>query len=151
MKTRNYTWVLWATALLITHSALGANPDVIGWWLLDEGEGNVAIDSSGNGNDGAIENLNNGLGAGGSAWVDDPERGMVLSFDGTGGSAYVRAGNIPRQTLVNDFTWVFWAKQKGPPTRPTMTLFSAIDALRTGPILCHVSSSSSHRPSLNGT
>ena len=112
MSAKTYQCEFCGTALLITHSAVGENPAVIGWWLLDEGEGNVAIDSSGNGNDGAIESLNNGLGAGGSAWVDDPERGMVLSFDGTGGSAYVRAGNIPRPTLVNDFTWVFWAKQR---------------------------------------
>jgi hypothetical protein len=44
--------------------------------------------------------------------VDDPERGTVISFNGTADGAYVRAGEIPQMTLTNDFTWSFWAKQK---------------------------------------
>jgi len=44
-------------------------------------------------------------------WVDDPERGTVISFNGTAEGAYVRAGTIPQMTLTNDFTWSFWAKQ----------------------------------------
>jgi len=69
-----------------------------------------ANDSSGNGNDGTISNLNGGLGPDGSVWVDDPERGTVISFNGTADGAFVRAGEIPRMTLTNDFTWAFWAK-----------------------------------------
>ena len=69
-----------------------------------------ANDSSGNGNDGTINNADTGgLGDGGSAWVDDPVRGTVISFNGTADSAFVRAGNIPQMTLTNDFTWSFWA------------------------------------------
>jgi len=68
-------------------------------------------DSSGNGNDGIIHNADTGgLGDGGSVWVDDPERGIVISFNGTAAGAYVRAGEIPQMTLTNDFTWSFWAK-----------------------------------------
>jgi hypothetical protein len=67
-------------------------------------------DSSGNGNDGTISNLNGGLGLDGSVWVDDPVRGTVISFNGTAEGAYVRAGEIPQMTLDNDFTWAFWAK-----------------------------------------
>jgi hypothetical protein len=70
-------------------------------------------DSSGNGNDGTIHNSETGgLGDGGSVWVDDPERGIVISFNGTADGAHVRAGEIPQMTLTNDFTWAFWAKQK---------------------------------------
>jgi len=47
----------------------------------------------------------------GSVWVEDAERGMVISFNGEATGAYVRAGTIPQMTLTNDFTWVFWAKQ----------------------------------------
>ncbi|MHC4072543.1 MAG: LamG domain-containing protein, partial [Planctomycetota bacterium] len=69
-----------------------------------------ANDSSGNGNDGTINNPNGGLGPDGSVWVDDPERGTVISFNGTAEGAFVRAGEIPQMTLTNDFTWAFWAK-----------------------------------------
>jgi len=82
----------------------------VGHWKLDEGEGDVAVDSSGRGNDGMISNLNGGLGLDGSVWVDDPERGTVISFNGTAEGAFVRAGDIPQMTLTNDFTWAFWAK-----------------------------------------
>jgi len=69
-----------------------------------------ATDGSGNGNDGTIHNADTGgLGDGGSVWVDDPERGIVISFNGTAEGAHVRAGDIPQMTLTNDFTWSFWA------------------------------------------
>ena len=45
-------------------------------------------------------------------WDIDPERGVVLSFNGndsTGG--FVSAGGVPEMTLTNDFTWSFWTKQ----------------------------------------
>ena len=70
-----------------------------------------ANDISGNGINGTIFNAETGgLGEGGSVWVDDPERGTVISFNGTASGAYVRAGEIPQMTLTNDFTWAFWAK-----------------------------------------
>jgi len=43
-----------------------------------------ATDSSGNGIDGVVNNADTGgLGLDGSVWVDDPERGTVISFNGT--------------------------------------------------------------------
>ncbi len=85
-------------------------PSPVGHWKLDDGQGAVAVDSAGNGNDGAISNPNGGLGPDGSVWVDDPERGTVISFNGTAEGAFVRAGEIPQMTLTNEFTWAFWAK-----------------------------------------
>jgi hypothetical protein len=85
----------------------------IGHWKLDEGEGDVAVDSSGGGNDGTIHNADaGGLGDGGSVWIDDPERGMVISFNGDDSGAYVSTDLIiPFMSLESDFTWAFWAKQ----------------------------------------
>ncbi|MCP4611002.1 MAG: LamG domain-containing protein, partial [Planctomycetes bacterium] len=69
-----------------------------------------ATDGSGNGIDGIITNAETGgLGVDGSVWVDDPDRGTVISFNGTAEGAFVRAGEIPQMTLTNDFTWSFWA------------------------------------------
>ncbi len=88
-----------------------ADPNLVGWWPLNEGAGETAVDLSGSGADGTIHNPNAGLGPDGSVWVEDPERGMVISFNGEASGAYVRAGTIPQMTLTNDFTWAFWAKQ----------------------------------------
>ena len=47
--------------------------DIVGLWLFDEGSGNTAEDSSGNGYDGAIN---------GCKWVDG-RNGMALLLNGT--------------------------------------------------------------------
>jgi len=100
--------------LVLTSGAGAAEPELIGWWKLDEGSGNIATDLSASGNDGTIANEDSGgLGDGGSVWVDDPERGMVLSFNGDDSTGAVVVTNliIPPMTMENDFTWAFWALQ----------------------------------------
>ncbi|MGO9109058.1 MAG: LamG-like jellyroll fold domain-containing protein [Thermoguttaceae bacterium] len=47
-----------------------------GWWRLDDGKGDVAVDCSGNGHHGVLQGAH-----GGPAWSKDA-RGTVLSFDG---------------------------------------------------------------------
>jgi hypothetical protein len=57
-------------------SALGADdPNLVGWWTLDEGAGTVALDSSGYGNDAVFQ--------GDPQWVDDGRFGKALQFNGT--------------------------------------------------------------------
>jgi hypothetical protein len=99
------------------------DPNLVGWWKLDEGYGVTTVDWSGQGNHGAITNTSGGLGENSSVWDVDPERGIVLSFNGdeTNG-AYVTAGGIPEMTLTNDFTWSFWAKQLGDGTGVNQTI-----------------------------
>ncbi len=100
--------------LVLTSVAGAADPDLIGWWPLNEGSGDVAIDLSASGNDGTIANIDGGgLGDNGSAWVDDPERGIVLSFNGIDGSGAVVGTDLilPAMTMDNDFTWAFWCFQ----------------------------------------
>ncbi|MFZ2145760.1 MAG: LamG domain-containing protein, partial [Sedimentisphaerales bacterium] len=100
--------------LVLTSVAGAADPDLIGWWPLNEGSGDIAIDLSGSGNDGTINNAaSGGLGSGGSVWVNDPEHGMVISFNGNDSSGAVVITDliIPFMSMDNDFTWAFWAKQ----------------------------------------
>ncbi len=87
--------------------------NLLGWWKLNEGSGTTIRDLSGHNKHGTVYNSAGGLGPGGSVWVSDPKRGMVLSFNGDDASgAYVDAGRIiPALRLADDFTWVFWAKQ----------------------------------------
>jgi len=88
------------------------DPSLRGWWKLDDGAGNTAVDSSDRANDGAIFNLAGGLGQGGSVWDFDAERGIVASFSGDdSGGAYISAGTVPALDLESEFTWVFWARQ----------------------------------------
>ncbi len=89
------------------------DPDLLGWWKLDEGSGNTAIDWSGHDNHGEILYPNGGLGEDGAVWVDDPSKGMILTFNGhdeTG--ALVKAGKIPAIGANDNFTWAFWARQE---------------------------------------
>jgi Concanavalin A-like lectin/glucanases superfamily len=100
--------------ILLPTVALGADPNLIGWWKLDEGSGDTAFDSSRSGNDGTIQRADSGgLGPGGSVWVSDPDHGVVAGFNGndTTGSVITTGLTIPAMTLTNDFTWAFWGKQ----------------------------------------
>lgn len=88
--------------------AVQARADVYRWWPLDDGEGDVAKDVGPHSVDGEIFDFDiDGLGDGGSVWVNDAERGTVLGVNG----AWVEAGTIPVLELDTDFSWGFWAKQ----------------------------------------
>ena len=105
------TFVIFVLGLVLTDTTIAQPANLYARWPLNEGEGEVVFDISGKDLHGIIQNGDNGLGLDGSVWVDDPIRGTVISFDGTADSAFVLAGDIPRMTLTNDFTWAFWAKQ----------------------------------------
>ena len=80
---------------------------------LDEGGDSDLIMGTGPGaGDGGafIDNIDAGLGVDGNVWVDDPDRGTVLSFAGTFVEAVQEA---PIMDLENDFTWNFWSKSDG--------------------------------------
>jgi len=94
--------------------ALGADADVLGRWPLNEGAGVVVADISGNGNDGTL--------VGTPDWVDDPDRGMVVSFGGSGDHIATPA-IIPAMDLENGFTWAFWCKQVGNGGGANMVVF----------------------------
>jgi hypothetical protein len=93
--------VLLIVGLLTTSSYADIDPKTcVGMWLLDEGSGNVAKDSSGNENDGEfVEN---------PKWVDG-KFGKALEFDGV--ASYVDCGtdeslNIPTGGSVTMCAWV---------------------------------------------
>jgi hypothetical protein len=104
---------LFVVALIcIAGCTTSSSAGLIGWWKLSDGSGATAADSSPSGTTGQVANHDTGgLGDGGSVWVDDAQRGTVISFDGTAEGAYVSAGSVPQMTLDNNFTWAFWANQ----------------------------------------
>jgi len=105
------TCVILVLGLALSDTTIAQPANLYARWPLDEGEGEMVFDMSGNDWHGIIQNAGHGLGLDGSVWVDDAIRGTVISFNGTAESAFVRAGEIPQMTLANDFTWAFWAKQ----------------------------------------
>ena len=88
------THLLSALTVLLTLAfcaqAQDPDPDLLGWWKFDDGTGTIAVDSSGNGNDGVF--------------IQDPDWvagkfGGALHFDGQGGERVSLGGlDIPSAT-----------------------------------------------------
>jgi hypothetical protein len=78
----------------------GIEGATIGLWLLDEGKGEVAKDSSGMGNDGKITNAN---------WVNG-KFGSALQVDST--DSCVNMPYIPAYDVVDEFTLECWINPK---------------------------------------
>jgi hypothetical protein len=76
-----------------------ANAELVGYWKLDEGSGNVAYDLSDYTNDGTIN--------GGPEWVIG-KIGAALEFDGS--DDYVDCGNDPSLNINGKITVAAWVK-----------------------------------------
>jgi len=102
MKTRHLfisIVVLFAVSLLANSSYAKIDPKTcIGMWLFDEGEGEIATDSSGSKNDGTLMN--------GTEWVKG-KFGNGLSFDGV--DDFVELANQP--ALTEGFTFSAWVQR----------------------------------------
>ncbi|MCG8375045.1 MAG: LamG domain-containing protein, partial [Chlorobiales bacterium] len=103
--TYKHTLWLFIGCLLLTGVAAAQTEDPIAWWKLDDGEGTVAKDSSGNGNDGTL--------AGDPTWVEGT-LGGALDFDGNGD--HVDCGNDAIFELADGFSlavWINWRQRSG--------------------------------------
>lgn len=90
--------------------------DLYAHFPLDDGDGFEARNLAPGGEAGYIFDWDiGGLGDDGSVWVDDPNRGTVMGFDGS--SAWVEAGFLPIMDLENQFSWAFWSRI--PPEQPS--------------------------------
>jgi len=82
--------------LILTSTANADDPNLVGWWTFDEGEGTVAADLSGNGYDGTVI---------GATWVDGLHGG-ALDMAGVG---YVDVPVESWSTIEMQVTISFWA------------------------------------------
>ena len=55
--------------LVLASGVQAQDPNLVGWWPLSAGSGEMAFDVSGSGMHGTINNAANGLGADGAVWV----------------------------------------------------------------------------------
>jgi hypothetical protein len=80
------------------------DPNLIGWWKMDETSGTVAADSSGYGNDGTV--------LGGARWVS----GYIDGAIDLDGDDYVDCGYDPIFNTANEMTIAAWVTIRSVPT-----------------------------------
>jgi len=81
---------------------LPSDEDLVGYWSFDDGSGSVAVDGSGNGNDGTLVNMED------ANWVDGIV-GKCLDFDGT--TQYVTSSTSP--SVSGNFSISVHIKRQG--------------------------------------
>jgi len=75
----------------------GMDPNTVGLWHFEEGQGNKVADSSGNGHDGEATD--------GAKWIPDGKFGKAMEFDGV--SSYVEIPASDKLDLI-EFTVELW-------------------------------------------
>jgi hypothetical protein len=75
----------------------GIDPNLVGWWKLDEGTGTITLDETDYWNDGTLY--------GGPLWIDG-RIGGALDFDGT--DDYVDCGNSDSLNITGQITMAAW-------------------------------------------
>ena len=95
------------------YTCSGSDPNLIGWWKLDETSGLIAADSSGNGNDGTLTDM------AGNEWTTGYIDGAI-EFDGSNGNIS-GIGNCP----TSSYTVAGWAKDTGPDSGNWSVFYSA--------------------------
>jgi len=97
------------------------NRGLVGFWLFNEGDGKKALDLSGNGNHGTLENMAFPSTAA-SGW-NAGRKGGALSFDGS--NDYVDCGNDASLDIITEITLEAWIY---PTTTGTMEVFDKADS-----------------------
>jgi hypothetical protein len=88
------------------------------WWAMDDTVGSATAANSAPG--GTVGTLNGSVGTNIAFTTDTAPRSKVLRVNMTAANAnvtgsWVAAGNLPQMTMVNDFTWAFWARSNVAP------------------------------------
>ena len=87
--------------LVLSCTSLAVPPGLVGYWMFDEGGGQVALDSSGNGLDGTLN--------GDPQWVAG-QLGGALDFDGSGD--YVEIPHDPLLSITDEITIAAWTNMR---------------------------------------
>ncbi len=98
--------VVFATILGVMTIPAGAG--LVAYYPLDEGAGDVIVDASGNGHDGAVQ-------SGPATWIDGQSGfGKALFFDGSNPArGYVNCGTWNPSAATGQLTVAFWIQYNG--------------------------------------
>ncbi|MDA1191190.1 MAG: LamG domain-containing protein [Candidatus Poribacteria bacterium] len=94
-KRLSFTSLIVALAGLFLYCQFAANADLVGQWLFDDGDGDIATDTSGNGNDGQVNN---------AKWVAG-KFGKALEFSGAASNVEIKWAP---ELSVEEFTLMAW-------------------------------------------
>jgi len=105
---KTYYWRVDESDGIVTHKGdvwsfktrpeiLVSDPNLVGWWKLDEGMGDIVLDWSGHNNHGTLTN--------GPVWVEGADGG-ALQFDGQ--NDYVNLETPPELYIPNNYTYTAW-------------------------------------------
>ncbi|UCF17219.1 MAG: LamG domain-containing protein, partial [Phycisphaerales bacterium] len=95
MKLTSFVFFVLMSALVLASVADGADPNLVGWWKLDEGSGATAVDSSGTGFDIPLQN---------NTW-EDGVLGGAVHFPGEGQGQ--RGGFVYSDNAITVCAWVW--------------------------------------------
>jgi hypothetical protein len=87
-----------ANTSVVSAIDLDTDPALVGWWTFDEGSGNIAADSSGNGNDGTLN--------GPLEWTTEGKIGGAMAF--TGPYNFVLVEDAPSLNMTQEITIAAW-------------------------------------------
>ncbi|MBC8470859.1 MAG: hypothetical protein H8D56_15410 [Planctomycetes bacterium] len=87
-----------ANTSVVSAIDLDTDPALVGWWTFDEGTGNIAADSSGNGNDGTLN--------GPLEWTTEGKIGGAMAF--TGPYNFVLVEDAPSLNMTQEITIAAW-------------------------------------------
>jgi hypothetical protein len=91
-----------------------AGAALVAHWVLDDGAGSTAADSSGNGFAADLF---------GATWGSDGQRSSFLTFSGNVGSYANTNVPLPIHTLTSDFSFALWANRAVGDTEPNAVVF----------------------------
>jgi hypothetical protein len=94
--------------LVLTSGANAADANLVGCWMLDEGSGNVAYDSSGAGNHGTIN---------GATWVEEGKINSALLFDR---GDFVEVPHSESLSITKEITVMAWSNCTDISENPTV-------------------------------
>ncbi len=99
LTSLRYVGLICFAISFLSFRASAGETDLLGHWKFDEGEGDVAVDSSGHENDGEIS---------GAQWVRG-KFGTALRFDGQGGHvAIAQLAGLDGSNALTLEAWVLW-------------------------------------------
>jgi hypothetical protein len=87
-----------ANTTVVSAIDLDTDPALVGWWKFDEGTGDIAADSSGNGNDGTLN--------GPLEWTTEGKLGGAMAF--TGPYNFVLVEDAPSLNMTQEITIAAW-------------------------------------------
>ncbi|MFC1604065.1 LamG domain-containing protein [Planctomycetota bacterium] len=129
-------------SVALTNVAQAADPDLVGWWRLDDGSGMTAADFSGNGNDGTLQ--------GNPRWVAG-QVGGALQFNGV--DEFVDVPHAEILTADNEVTvmaWINTERHGGPGAENWQGIIAKGNSIRSYSLYTYSTGSGLHFSTTSG-